>query len=251
MEVPLDEQTDPPHWSEETSRLFLDYGRVFVPDREEQIACLAALVPAAEGPFTVLELACGEGLLAEAILEKHPAATVIGLDGSAEMLRQAARRLGRFGERFAGRRFELAADDWRRPAPGLRAVVSSLTIHHLEGPEKRRLFRDVRAMLPEGGLFAVADVVAAAHEGGRALAAAAWDEAVRRRSLALTGDLEAFDRFVTERWNMFRWLDPEDIDKPSRLADQLRWLEEAGFSDVDVHWMLAGHAVFSGVSRGR
>lgn len=30
----------------------------------------------------------------------------------------------------------------------------------------------------------------------------------------------------------------------SRLFDQLKWLEDAGFADVNVHWMLAGHAVF-------
>ncbi len=43
-----------------------------------------------------------------------------------------------------------------------------------------------------------------------------------------------------------RYLDPDDIDKPSRLFDQLNWLEQAGFSDIDVHFMQAGHALFSG-----
>jgi tRNA (cmo5U34)-methyltransferase len=250
MDRPAPQDTPDAHWSEETSRLFLDYGRFFVPDREEQIACIAALVPPAEGPFAVLELACGEGLLAEAILERHPAAAVLGLDGSEEMLRQARARLARFGRRFTAGPFELADRSWRRPAAGLRAVVSSLTIHHLDGPEKAQLFRDVWAMLEEGGVLVLADIVAAAHEAGRALAADAWDAAVRERSLALAGNLDAFQAFLAEGWNMFRGLDPDDIDKPSRLADQLRWLEAAGFADVDVHWMKAGHAIFSGVRRG-
>ena len=43
----------------------------------------------------------------------------------------------------------------------------------------------------------------------------------------------------------FWYLDPDDIDKPSPLFDHLQWLEDAGFVDVDVHWMLAGHALFS------
>ena len=45
---------------------------------------------------------------------------------------------------------------------------------------------------------------------------------------------------------MYRYFDPEDIDHPSRLFDQLKWLEQAGFADVDVYWMLAGHALFGG-----
>ena len=36
------------------------------------------------------------------------------------------------------------------------------------------------------------------------------------------------------------------FDKPSPLFDQLKWLDEAGFTDVDVFWMKAGHAIFSG-----
>jgi hypothetical protein len=45
---------------------------------------------------------------------------------------------------------------------------------------------------------------------------------------------------------MYRYFDPDDIDRPSRLFDQLKWLERAGFVDVDVYWMQAGHAIFGG-----
>ncbi len=45
---------------------------------------------------------------------------------------------------------------------------------------------------------------------------------------------------------MYRYPDVDDIDKPSRLLDQLKWLEQAGFADVDVFWMQAGHALFGG-----
>jgi tRNA (cmo5U34)-methyltransferase len=45
---------------------------------------------------------------------------------------------------------------------------------------------------------------------------------------------------------MYRYFNPQDIDQPARLYDQLRWLEQAGFCDVDVFWMQAGHAIFGG-----
>ena len=99
-------------------------------------------------------------------------------------------------------------------------------------------------MLAEKGLFIVADVVAHPDETVRRLAAEVLDESVRRRSLELDGNTGAFDFFQREGWNTFRTLDPEDIDKPSPLFDQLKWLEQAGFAQIDVAWMLAGHALF-------
>ena len=40
--------------------------------------------------------------------------------------------------------------------------------------------------------------------------------------------------------------EPDSIDKPSPLFDQLKWLDKAGFTDVDVFWMKVGHAIFGG-----
>jgi tRNA (cmo5U34)-methyltransferase len=47
-------------------------------------------------------------------------------------------------------------------------------------------------------------------------------------------------------WNLFRYFDPVDIDKPSDLYDQLRCLETVGFEKIDVRWIKTGHAIFSG-----
>jgi tRNA (cmo5U34)-methyltransferase len=48
------------------------------------------------------------------------------------------------------------------------------------------------------------------------------------------------------RWNLFTDPEPDPYDKPSPLLKQTQWLEKAGFVDVDVFWMLAGHAIFGG-----
>jgi tRNA (cmo5U34)-methyltransferase len=39
--------------------------------------------------------------------------------------------------------------------------------------------------------------------------------------------------------------DPDPIDMPSPLLDQLNWLAAAGLEGADVHWLKAGHAIFS------
>jgi tRNA (cmo5U34)-methyltransferase len=124
--------------------------------------------------------------------------------------------------------------------------VSSLTLHHLDGAQKQALFDEMCALLVPGGVFIIADLVEPAGRLGWELAARVWDEAVRERALELDGTLEGFTLFESERWNLYRHFDPEDIDKPSRLLDQLKWLEQAGFVGVHMVWMRAGHAIFGG-----
>ena len=96
----------------------------------------------------------------------------------------------------------------------------------------------------------LADLVEPATPSAQALAAHAWNEATRRRSLELAGNLGPYEIFRGERWNFFADPEPDPIDQPSRLLDQLRWLEEAGLDGVDVFWMKAGHAIFGGVREG-
>jgi tRNA (cmo5U34)-methyltransferase len=241
------EPNSQPAWNEQNSQTFIDLGRYAVPEREWQLAAFCDLIAPPDGPFAVAELCCGEGLLAEALLERYPQSSVIGYDGSPTMLQQAAARLARFGPRFVARQFDLADRAWRGEVGAVQAVVSSLAIHHLDDAGKQALFRDVFGMLAEGGTFAIADVIAPAGPRGAAIAADAWDAAVRRRARELDGDLRGFELFERERWNMYRYPEPEDdIDKPSHLLDQLRWLESAGFAEVDAYWVYAGHALFGG-----
>jgi len=236
-------------WSEENSQTFLDYGRYFVPAREQQIETICDLIPDPQIPFNIMELCCGEGLLASAFLKRFPLCAVYGYDGSATMLQQAQTGLTSYGERFQPVQFDLAATSWRHPSIPVQAVVSSLAIHHLDGEGKRILFQDIYQFLSTGGALIVADIVAPASRLGTKMAAKAWDAAVRQRSLELDGSMQAFEYFEKEKWNSFRYVEPDDIDKPSTILDQLHWLEQAGFACVDVHWMQAGHAIFGGEKR--
>ena len=236
----------PINWSETESQTFIDLGRYFVPEREQQIEAFCDLIPPDEQPFNILELCCGEGLLAGALLARFPSCTVHGFDGSPAMLDRARRQLASYGERFQTQLFDLADHSWRTRDWPVQAVVSSLTIHHLDGRQKQQLFQDMARLLEPGGVFLIADVVEPASRAGAELAAKAWDAAVRQRALAIDGTLDALAYFEREKWNMYRYPDPDDIDKPSRLLDQLKWLEQAGFADVDVFWTQAGHALFGG-----
>lgn len=237
---------DQNQWDEATSLQFLEYGRYFVPDREIQLQLISDLIPRSETSFKIMELACGEGLLAEKVLGDHPNCTLIGLDGSQIMLQKAAARLSKFQGRFQSEFFNLADTSWRVPREGVLSVISSLAIHHLDDQQKQTLFKDVYELLQPGGNFIIADVISPANPTGWEIAARLYDQAVLDRSLKLDQNTRAYDFFQDHRWNCFRYFDPEDIDKPAKLFDQLNWLAGAGFSDIDVYWMSAGHAVFGG-----
>ena len=234
-------------WQESDSQTFIDYGRYFVPARETQIGVICDLLPTVERAFQVLELCCGEGLLAGAILERYPNCIVHGYDGSAEMRQQARKNLAAHGERFLTQHFDLFEEGWRKLNWMPQAVVSSLALHHLDGRQKETLYQDIYGLLASGGAFIIADIIKPVNSAAWAVAEKGWDTAVQQRAMAIDGHNQAYDYFIKNGWNYYRHPDP--IDKPSPLLDQLKWFQQAGFVEVDVFWLQAGHAIFGGWKR--
>jgi tRNA (cmo5U34)-methyltransferase len=233
-------------WTEQDSTTFIDLGHYFVPEREEQLRIICDLVPLIADEHHVVDLCGGEGLLSRALLERHPRRRVHIFDGSRAMLERAARLLKQHEDRVDVQVFDLAATDWRKFPWPIHAAVSSLGIHHLDDRQKQRLFLDITKVLTPGGAFLVADVIRPTTELGTAVAARLWDQGVQKRALMFDGNLKAFEQFKQTGWNMFATPQPDSVDKPSTLLDQLKWLENAGLTNVDVFWMNAGHAIFGG-----
>ena len=239
------EQSD---WTEEDSALYRELSAVAVPRREEQLAALIALLPfGRDEEFRVVELGCGEGVLAAAVLDAYPHASVLALDGSASMLGETSARLERFGERARLGEFDLGASHWRSRMAGADAVVSSLAIHHLSGDGKRRLFEDVSRETTDRSALLIVDVIEPSKAEAWGYYADVYDMAAERRSREQTGSEELYQRLVEEEWNFFRF--PEPGEMPSPLFDQLAWLREAGFASADCFWLLAGHAVYGGYKK--
>lgn len=233
-------------WSEAESEAFLRLGELFTPWRSQIAAVVADLVPAdRDEAFVAVDVGSGDGWLSEAVLRRYPRARVIALDGSPAMREAARRRLAPFGARAEVRAFELDAEGWALDlrAP-VRCFVSCLAVHHLDDEGKRRLFRAMRSCLEPGGGVLVADLVRPASPQGWRHAARAWQRDVRDRARRL-GAGEQARHLLEGDWNWFEHPD-DPMDRPARLVDHLRWLQEAGFEGVDVFWVRAGHAVFGG-----
>lgn len=239
-------------WDEEASLVYRKMAAVAVPSRAEQIAVVVALLPfGRDDAFRVVDVGAGEGALSAAVLDCYPRSEVSALDGSQSMRERTAARLGRFGRRarVAPFRLEDLSGGWLDAVEGAGAVVSSLCIHHLDGEDKRSLFAEVRRRLAPGGALLVADVIEPVRPEAAEIYAATWDRATEEQALAIDGSSERYREFLLQRWNLYRHPDPE-VDKPSPVADQLRWLQEAGFEAFDCFWLRAGHAVLGGYVPG-
>ena len=144
----------------------------FAAERARPAADLLAQVPAGGFPLThrarlIVDLGCGTGALAKRLSERWPAARVIGIDQSPEMLRQAA------GLAVPGRLEFAQADlaDWSCREP-VDLVVSNAALHWVS--DHARLLERIVALLAPAGTLAVQmpnNLRAASHEAIYAVAA--------------------------------------------------------------------------------
>ena len=102
----------------------------------------------------VLELGTGTGETARRVLARHPAAVLVGVDASREMLAQARATL-------PAERVELRTGRLEDPLPEgpFDVVVSALAVHHLDGAGKAALFERIAGRLAPGGRLVLGDVV--------------------------------------------------------------------------------------------
>ena len=176
----------------------------------------------------ILDLGAGSGLLTVLIHNRFPDARIHLIDFSAPMLENAKRRLGNAS--FAT--YEQADYVQAALPKDLDAIVSSLSIHHLDHADKRELFRKIHAALAPGGRFINADQVAGPTPDLDARYKALWLEQVRQAG-ATPEQIEA---------SLYR----QREDRCASVEEQLQWLREAGFKDADCWYKENRMAVMAG-----
>ncbi len=132
---------------------YLDEIRAEVP-RYDELQDRAAEATRGAQVRDALELGVGTGETARRVLELHPAARLVGIDGSEEML--SAARAALPADRVE---LKLARLEDPLPAGPFDLVFSVLAVHHLRGDGKAELFERVAAALRPRGRFVLADVV--------------------------------------------------------------------------------------------
>ena len=153
-----------------------------------------AAAAATGAPRSILDLGVGSGLTAQRVLEALPEAELLGIDASSEMLSAAESTLD--PERT---RLQLGRLEESLPKGPCDLVMSTLSVHHLDGPGKADLFARIAVVLDSGGRFVLGDLIVPADPAD----------------------------VVTP----IDWVD----DTPSSLEEQLTWFAEAELT-TRVHW---------------
>lgn len=234
-------------WTENESSAFIEGGNIFVPDRARQYQRICSLLPNTSTAVNVLDICCGEGLLSFEIAKKSPFYEMRCYDGSPVMLENTKKRLRQLPNKSHFELFDLLIYEQSKLPEKCCAVVSSLALHHLNDERKQDFFKFANNLLSPKGLFVVVDVVLPMCKEAASIAAEDWDIAAYRQSIDFTGSSSGYKVFQEDKWNIYHYLEDKEYmayDMPSSLFDQLKWLDKAGFSKVDVVWMYAGHAIF-------
>jgi tRNA (cmo5U34)-methyltransferase len=178
--------------------------------------------------FCCLDLGAGTGLASGLLAARFPKARFLLVDLSDGMLGQARRRFGQ------DLRFQYSIMDYAAAAlPGpVDLIVSSLSIHHLTDDQKRGLFAKAHAAVNPGAAFLMADLVKAPTPAGEACYQVWWESAAARAGATPAEWADAKSR--------------RKHDLPATLTDQLAWLAEAGFVEVDCWFKHYPFAVFGG-----
>ena len=192
---------------------------------------------ASNASIRILDVGAGYGALTQQALEQFPHAEIVYHDFSAPMLAAARTRLAWAGDRVTYVASDLHVPQWTAalPAP-FDAVVSAIAIHNLRNPQRiREIYREIEDLVRPGGAFIQYELV---FPQGR-LTRAAYE----RDRGAGQPDVAA---------HQVRQSDPPAAQAqrataaPAGLGLQLRWLEEAGFDEVDCFWKDGITAIFGG-----
>ena len=181
-----------------------------------------------DASFRVLDLGAGTGLFSWHVLQEYPAAQFTLSDLAPKMLEIARKRFAAYPDQFAYR-----VEDYRQVPADQKfdLVISSLSIHHLSHEDKRALFARVHSVLEDNGMFLNIDQVWGPSEYWQSRYWEQWLERVRHSGATQ----EQIEASVKRR---------QEFDREASLIDQLQWLEQAGFSQVDCVFKHAFIGVF-------
>ena len=242
MSPPAVAGANTPAWQQEdTVASFAERRRVLIPLLDVQEDILEQVLTRGQRPVErFLDLGAGSGAVSELVLgiggDDSQSQGVL-VDFSEPMLSRAGVNLAAYAGRWQIVRGDLRSPDWQAGLPEGRydAVVSGLAIHHLSPARKRELYAEAFELLEPGGMFVNMDCV------------------------SVDGPLEGlFDEYmlasaVAHEHEHGRDGSDQNVDfdtgedQLDSVEDQLRWLRDAGFQHVEVHFKWAEAAVFGGV----
>lgn len=173
----------------------------------------------------ILDLGAGTGLLTKYLFEKYPEAEFTLIDISEEMLKLAKNRFQRYNN------FKyITADYLEHDFKNFDIIVSSLSIHHIEDEDKKKLYKKIYDTLNPEGIFLNADQVIGSTPNIDKTYQRNWMEKIDENKFTGPEKDTAIERMK--------------FDKPATFENNLKWLKNCGFEDVDLCYKYYSFCIF-------
>lgn len=189
----------------------------------------------------VLDLGAGDGIALAEVMREQPVERATLTDFSAPMLNPARERFAQSSIDISFVEGDFRETDWHdavQTRGPFDLAVSRFAIHHIPDDMKRALYGAIFTWLRPGGMFIQIEHVASA----TAMYNTAHDTLMVERLMASRDHTENFDE-VYASYRM-RADGPANILAP--VCDQLQWLRDIGFVDVDCAFKCFELSVFAG-----
>lgn len=205
--------------------------RQLIPYYEQMLDALLLALPFKKSqPIAVIDLGCGTGTIARRIKDGYPQAQVTCVDIAEKMLNIAQTKLGNSEDV----RYQLANFENYEFDSVYDVAVSSLALHHLISEhDKIKFYEKIYACLKPGGVFFNADVILGSSSHIQERYMEKWRDYMR---------LQVSEEEIEQKWIPQHY----DEDYPASLMSQLTWLQDIGFSEIDVIWKYYNFAVYGG-----
>jgi tRNA (cmo5U34)-methyltransferase len=200
-----------------------------IPYYHQMLEALVSSIPfTPTQKISVVDLGCGTGTVAKVVKGRFPNARITCVDFSEKMIAAAKIKLKNLKgidyriEDFYDVEFDRKYD----------VAVSSLAIHHLvKDADKKRFYGKIFGCLNKGGVFFNADNVLGSNGHTQKVYIEKWVDFMRK----------SISRKEIDR----KWLPKHEIeDSPSRIIEQIKWLEKIGFAEADILWKYYNFGVF-------
>ncbi|MEZ4634836.1 MAG: class I SAM-dependent methyltransferase [Caldilineaceae bacterium] len=224
---------------------YLKRVRAGVPLAEAQLDVMMRVVEGRGAPVeNFLDMGCGDGILAAAILSEYPEARGVLVDFSTPMIQAALRNLKEYSHALHFSTVDFGEPSWYDTVAArgpFDVIVSGYAIHHQPDAQKQQIFIDIFDLLKPGGVFVNMEHVASSSPWVESLYDAMFIDSLWASQI---GNEEAKSR--DEIAADYHAREDKAANRLTPVDHQCWWLKQIGFDDVDCYFKAFELAVFGG-----
>lgn len=171
-------------------------------------------------PKTLLDLGCGNGNVTSHLLQLFPNSKYVLVDASEEMISLCKQRFKGHHVQYVTSYFE----DFKFKSNAIDMITAGFSLHHVDSENKKDLFKKIYQSLLTGGIFGYSDLMIDKNKPEHSKLLEDWKAFVYRN----------FPDGEKWEWLMEHY---EQFDKPNDSKDQIKWLQQAGFKNIETSVM--------------